>query len=156
MQKTGPRGPMALRVMVLAICLATALFAQPAFSGAEALDREITAAIEHQLIPGAVVEIGHQGAVVYKQAYGSRALIPKREPMTLDTIFDAASLTKVVATTSCLMKLFDEGKIRLNDPGDRLPAGIPGRPQRHYDPEFYDAFLRAAARSRSGAALERL
>src|SRR5262249_33794289 len=47
--------------------------------------------------------------------YGNRALVPKREPMTTDTVFDAASLTKVIATTSCVMKLFEEGKIRLND-----------------------------------------
>ena len=47
--------------------------------------------------------------------YGKRALEPVAESMTLDTIFDLASLTKVVATTSSLMKLFDEGKFRLND-----------------------------------------
>ena len=60
--------------------------------------------------------IGHDGQVVYRKAYGERALIPKREPMTVDTIFDAASLTKVIATTSSMMKLFEQGKIRLNDP----------------------------------------
>ena len=47
---------------------------------------------------------------------GRRALVPAREPMTLDTIFDLASLTKVVATTPAIMKLFEQGKIRLNDP----------------------------------------
>src|SRR5437588_3182454 len=109
-----------MRAALLIIC-ASALFAQPAvqeaaFSGASALDAEINRAIERQLIPGAVVLIGHGGAVVYRNAYGSKALVPKREPMAVDTIFDAASLTKVVATTSCVMKLFEEGKIRLNDP----------------------------------------
>ncbi len=68
------------------------------------------------MIPGAVVLIGHDGQMVYEKAYGSRALIPKREPMTLDTIFDAASLTKVIATTPSVMKLFEQGQIRLNDP----------------------------------------
>ncbi|HTD44035.1 MAG TPA: exo-beta-N-acetylmuramidase NamZ domain-containing protein, partial [Bryobacteraceae bacterium] len=47
---------------------------------------------------------------------GSRALVPAREPMTLDTVFDIASLTKVVATTPALMKLFEQGKLRINDP----------------------------------------
>ena len=60
--------------------------------------------------------IGHDGKIVYHKAYGDRALIPKREPMTEDTIFDAASLTKVIATTPCLMKLFEQGKLRLDDP----------------------------------------
>ncbi len=89
---------------------------QGVFPGADAVDAEIERAIDKQLIPGAVLEIGHEGVAVYRKAYGSRALVPKKEPMTLDTIFDAASLTKVIATTSCLMKLFEEGKIRLNDP----------------------------------------
>jgi uncharacterized protein YbbC (DUF1343 family)/CubicO group peptidase (beta-lactamase class C family) len=53
--------------------------------------------------------------VVYRKAYGKRALVPRPEAMTLDTIFDCASLTKVVATTSSLMKLFEEGRFRLND-----------------------------------------
>jgi uncharacterized protein YbbC (DUF1343 family)/CubicO group peptidase (beta-lactamase class C family) len=90
--------------------------AQPQFPGAAAIDNAIDAAVDKQLIPGAVVEIGHNGAVVYRKAYGSRALFPKPEPMTADTVFDAASLTKVIATTSCLMKLFEEGKLRINDP----------------------------------------
>src|ERR1700694_4030986 len=101
---------------VLLLACASAVFAQQPFSGTAALDAEINRAIERQLIPGAVLVIGHQGAIVYRNAYGSRALVPKQEPMSVDTIFDAASLTKVVATTSCIMKLFEAGKIRLNDP----------------------------------------
>ena len=46
---------------------------------------------------------------MYRKAYGERALVPAREAMTVDTIFDLASLTKIVATTSALMKLYDEG-----------------------------------------------
>ena len=87
----------------------------PKFSMAVHLDEVIRKAIREKQIPGAVVLIGHKGSVVYQKAYGSRALVPSREPMTLNTIFDAASLTKVVATTSAVMKLFEEGKIRLND-----------------------------------------
>ena len=65
---------------------------------------------------GAVVVVGHDGKIVHRKAYGSRALVPAREPMTLDTVFDIASLTKVVATTPALMKLFEQGKLRINDP----------------------------------------
>ena len=60
--------------------------------------------------------IGHDGTVVYRKAYGNRALAPAKEPMTADTIFDIASLTKVVATTSCIMKLFEEGRLWSDDP----------------------------------------
>jgi uncharacterized protein YbbC (DUF1343 family)/CubicO group peptidase (beta-lactamase class C family) len=80
------------------------------------VDAILNDAVQSGLIPGAVVAIGHNGQVVYRKAYGSRTLIPRREAMTLDTIFDAASLTKVVATTPSVMKLFEEGKIRLDDP----------------------------------------
>ena len=80
------------------------------------IDVEIDNAVTSGLIPGAVLLIGRNGDVLYRKAYGSKALLPTREPMTVDTIFDAASLTKVIATTSCVMKLFDAGKIRLDDP----------------------------------------
>jgi uncharacterized protein YbbC (DUF1343 family)/CubicO group peptidase (beta-lactamase class C family) len=104
-----------MRALLLFACSGL-LWAQADFSGGPAIDAAIGAAVDKELIPGAVVEIGHNGAVVYRKAYGSRALLPKQERMTEDTIFDAASLTKVIATTSCLMKLFEEGKLRLNDP----------------------------------------
>ncbi len=83
--------------------------------GGPALDEAINQAIAQGKIPGAVVLIGHRGQVVYRKAYGSRALLPVKEPMTVDTIFDCASLTKVVATTSSIMRLFENGKIRLAD-----------------------------------------
>ncbi|WP_148210114.1 exo-beta-N-acetylmuramidase NamZ domain-containing protein [Candidatus Korobacter versatilis] len=83
------------------------------------LDGILNDAMQRELAPGAVVIIGHDGKVVYRKAFGSRALTPKREPMTVDTIFDMASLTKVIATTSSLMKLFDQGKIKLADPVSR-------------------------------------
>ncbi len=80
------------------------------------VDPILEEAVRTNLIPGAVLAVGHHGQVVYRKAYGFRALIPAREPMTLDTIFDAASLTKVAATTPSLMKLFEEGRIRMDDP----------------------------------------
>jgi uncharacterized protein YbbC (DUF1343 family)/CubicO group peptidase (beta-lactamase class C family) len=81
-----------------------------------AVDAIIEQAIADGNIPGAVLIIGHNGKVVYRKAYGSRALEPKREPMTLDTVFDLASLTKVIATTTAVMQLVELGKVRLNDP----------------------------------------
>jgi CubicO group peptidase (beta-lactamase class C family) len=95
---------------VAAVCLSA-----QTFSAGPALDQAIQDAIAQGRLPGAVLLIGHNGQVVYQKAYGRRAEVPAPENMTLDTIFDVASLTKVVATTSSLMKLFEQGKFRLND-----------------------------------------
>ena len=81
-----------------------------------AVDSIIQQAISDGNTPGAVLLVGHNGNVVYRKAYGERALEPKHERMTLDTIFDLASLTKVIATTTAVMQLMEQGKVRLNDP----------------------------------------
>jgi uncharacterized protein YbbC (DUF1343 family)/CubicO group peptidase (beta-lactamase class C family) len=80
------------------------------------LDAIVLDAIHDHQIPGAVLLVGHNGQVVYRKAFGNRALEPRRESMTSDTIFDVASLTKVVATTTAVMQLVQEGKVRVNDP----------------------------------------
>ena len=89
--------------------------AQERFAGSGRLDEIVDAAVKEGEIPGAVLLVGNGGGIVHRKAYGNRSLTPKPERMTLDTIFDAASLTKVVATAPSIMKLFEEGKIRLND-----------------------------------------
>jgi uncharacterized protein YbbC (DUF1343 family) len=81
-----------------------------------AVDSIIQQAIADGNIPGAVLVVGHNGRVIYRKAYGHRALEPRQELMTLDTIFDLASLTKVIATTTSVMQLMELGKVRLNDP----------------------------------------
>jgi uncharacterized protein YbbC (DUF1343 family)/CubicO group peptidase (beta-lactamase class C family) len=81
-----------------------------------AVDAAIEQAIQEAQVPGAVLIVGHHGQVIYRKAYGSRALEPRREAMTLDTVFDLASLTKVIATTTSVMQLVEQGKVRLNDP----------------------------------------
>ena len=80
------------------------------------VDSVIEQSIHDGTIPGAVLLVGHNGVVIYRKAYGNRALEPQREPMTLDTIFDLASLTKVIVTTTAVMQLVEQGKVRLNDP----------------------------------------
>ena len=87
----------------------------PAFSASPALDAILNQAVRDNRLPGAVLIVGHQGRILHRQAYGFRALEPRREAMTLDTVFDVASLTKVIATTPVLMKLFETGKLRIND-----------------------------------------
>jgi uncharacterized protein YbbC (DUF1343 family)/CubicO group peptidase (beta-lactamase class C family) len=112
-------------IVVFAFLAATASAqlpaAQPAAEGFAAerlalMDAAIADAIGKNQLPGAVVLVGRHGKVVWRKAYGARALEPQREAMTTDTIFDLASLTKVVATTTSVMILVEQGKIRLSDP----------------------------------------
>ena len=79
------------------------------------IDALVEKDIADKKLPGAVVVIGHKGKIVYRKAFGNRALVPNVEKMTIDTIFDVASLTKVVATTTSIMILVERGQIRLND-----------------------------------------
>ncbi|MBK8315808.1 MAG: beta-lactamase family protein [Acidobacteria bacterium] len=88
------------------------------------LDSAIESEISRQQLPGAVVIVGRQGKIVYRRAYGNKALEPRPEPMTVDTIFDLASLTKVVATATSVMILIERGQIRLADPVTRYIPGI--------------------------------
>jgi uncharacterized protein YbbC (DUF1343 family)/CubicO group peptidase (beta-lactamase class C family) len=76
----------------------------------------VEAAIGRHELPGAVVLVGRGDQILYQRAFGSRAVAPAPEAMTEDTIFDLASLTKVVATTTSVMTLVERGRIRLNDP----------------------------------------
>jgi len=82
-------------------------------------------AIAAQRLPGGVVVIGHGGKIVFHQAYGSRRLAGEQdlqgqpapaEPMTEDTIFDIASLTKGLATATAVMQLYEQGKVAFDDP----------------------------------------
>jgi len=79
------------------------------------IDDVIARAIAKKEIPGAVVLVGRHGKVAFRKAYGHRALAPTVEPMTVDTAFDLASLTKPVATASAVMTLVEEGRVRLDD-----------------------------------------
>ncbi len=90
------------------------------------MDQVIEDSINKHELPGAVVLVARKGRVVWRKAYGSRALEPRRETMTPDTIFDLASLTKVVATATSIMILIERGQVRLNDPLSRFIPEIQG------------------------------
>jgi uncharacterized protein YbbC (DUF1343 family)/CubicO group peptidase (beta-lactamase class C family) len=105
-----------MRALLLLLGITTLALAQETFSGSASLDAQMQQAVNDGLIPGGVLLVGHEGKIVHFKAYGQRALVPSREAMTVDTVFDLASLTKVVATTPAIMKLFEQGKIRLIDP----------------------------------------
>ncbi|MBA4124044.1 MAG: DUF1343 domain-containing protein [Acidobacteria bacterium] len=79
------------------------------------IDALIEKDIAGKKLPGAVVLVGRKGKIVYRKAFGNRSLVPTVEKMTVDTIFDVASLTKPIATATSIMILVERGQIRLND-----------------------------------------
>lgn len=100
------------RILVLALLLAGCATASPP---KPAVDAAILDAIAAGRIPGGVLWIEHEGAV-YHRAYGNRAIEPAVEEMTADTIFDAASITKVIATAPSVARLIERGKVSLDAP----------------------------------------
>jgi serine-type D-Ala-D-Ala carboxypeptidase len=80
------------------------------------VSRMLQQAVEAECFPGAVLAVGYQGQLVYEAAVGEAAIIPSRRRMTLDTLFDLASLTKPMATTTALMLLVETGRVRLDAP----------------------------------------
>lgn len=82
-------------------------------------------AIAEPRMPGAVIQIGHGGKIVFRQAFGARKLPGEpgldgapapAEPMTEDTMFDLASLTKILATTTAVLQLYEQGKVAIDEP----------------------------------------
>ena len=88
------------------------------------IDDAVNAAINNEDLPGAIVLISHQGQIIDHKAFGRRAVQLTPEAMTTDTIFDLASLTKVVATTPAVMMLAEDGLLRLRDPVARYISGF--------------------------------
>src|SRR3954453_8672293 len=79
-------------------------------------DQLIEKAIEESKLPGAVLLVGEGDKVLYRKAYGSRAVQPQRVAMTSDAIFDLASLSKPVGCATSIMILAERGKLKLTDP----------------------------------------
>lgn len=117
-----------LRITTLAaaLLLSMGLYAQvkvadPARHGMDPerlarLDEVIEECIAEGNIPGAVISVVRGSEIVYLKAYGNKSLVPVAEPMTVETIFDLASLSKCVGTTLGIMQLIEGGHIRLTDP----------------------------------------
>jgi uncharacterized protein YbbC (DUF1343 family)/CubicO group peptidase (beta-lactamase class C family) len=103
--------------LAIGLALAAASVAAPAAQppSFDSIPSLVNDAISRHELPGAVILIGGRDRVLYRNAFGRRSVDPS-EPMTDDTIFDVASLTKVVATTTSVMQLVEQGRIRLRDP----------------------------------------
>ena len=91
-------------------------------------DSVIESAISLGDTPGAVVCIARNDRIVFEKAYGNRAVLPETEPMSVETIFDLASLSKCLGTTLSFMQLVEQKKVSLDDPVDKyLPEFEPWR-----------------------------
>ncbi|MBS4000675.1 MAG: serine hydrolase [Desulfobulbaceae bacterium] len=88
------------------------------------IDTVINKAIENNNIPGAVVLIGRNESVIYKKAFGKRSVKPVEEDMTVETIFDIASITKPIATATSIMILVERGEISLIDDVNKYIPGF--------------------------------
>lgn len=82
----------------------------------EKLDAITLEHIERKQFPGAVILVARKGGIVYRKAFGDRTVSPSRSPMEVDTIFDLASLTKIMPTAVAIMILVEEGRLSLSDP----------------------------------------
>lgn len=83
------------------------------------VDRVINEAITAKEIPGAVLSVVRGNDIVYLKAYGNKSVVPTVEPMTAETLFDLASVSKCVGTTLAFMQLIENGYVRLTDNVDR-------------------------------------
>lgn len=79
------------------------------------MDTRVEAAIREGKAPGAVLVVGTGGQIVHAKAFGFRSTTPTKVPMTLDTVFDLASVSKVLGTATTTMALLEEGKLSLDD-----------------------------------------
>ena len=83
------------------------------------IDSAVNASLAAGEIPGAVVGVVRNGCLVYEKAFGYKALLPEKDTMTVETMFDMASVSKCVGTTLSFMQLVEQGKVRLVDPVTR-------------------------------------
>ena len=88
------------------------------------VDRVIEEAISEKTIPGAVVSIVRGDRIAYLKAYGNKSVVPSVKPMTTETMFDLASVSKCVGTTLSFMQLIESGRVRLTDNVDMYIPGF--------------------------------
>jgi serine-type D-Ala-D-Ala carboxypeptidase len=107
---------MTLRTLfALALCASPLSGAEPDRAKLAEIDAAAKGAVERGELPGAVVVVLHNDAVVYRKAFGNRATKPDAVAMTADTVFDMASLTKPIATGTSIALLMEQGKLKPDD-----------------------------------------
>lgn len=80
------------------------------------IDKIVAEGLRRKLMPGCVVLLARDQRVVFLKAYGSKQVKPTVEPMTTDTVFDMASITKPVAAATSVMKLVEQGRLDITAP----------------------------------------
>lgn len=88
------------------------------------VDGVIEGAIREGAVPGAVLSVVRGDRIVYLKAYGNKSVVPDTVKMTVETMFDLASLSKCVGTTLSFMQLIENGQVRLTDNVDRYIPGF--------------------------------
>ena len=91
----------------------------------EKLDAVTLEHIERKQFPGAVILVARKGGIVYRKAFGDRTVSPGRSPMEVDTIFDLASLTKIMPTAVAIMILVEEGASHFPTRSPSISTGFP-------------------------------
>jgi uncharacterized protein YbbC (DUF1343 family)/CubicO group peptidase (beta-lactamase class C family) len=104
------------RLISLVTCFLLSAFGSAGDDPLAAIRPAVEASIRRGELPGAVVAAWHDDKVVYREAIGRRAIKPEFESMTVDTVFDMASLTKPIATATSAMILIEQGKLKLDEP----------------------------------------
>lgn len=105
-----------LKIILSLLFLANTLFSQSKKYDFSSVDKIIDNAITAQTFPSAVLLVGNSKEILYQNAYGRLTYDDDAKPTSLKTIYDLASVTKVIATTSAIMKLYEAGKIDLDAP----------------------------------------
>lgn len=100
---------------VEAVAQSEALETVPRTTFADRVREMIDGAIAERKMPGCVLAVGNRQGELFVESYGNKRIEPTEEPMTIDTVFDMASITKPVATATAIMKLLEEGRLRRND-----------------------------------------
>ncbi len=131
-----PSGGSARSGCARAVCLSLAIAAsvaghaksQVATVEMPEIDALIARGVADHNLPGAVVAVGHRDGLVFLRAYGERALVPAHESMSIDTVFDLASLTKPIVTATLLMQLVEAGRVQLDTALETLMPELHGHP----------------------------
>ena len=113
-----------LKIFVYAVIFSSVVITSPTPPASAAITskslKPIASIVKKEIragrIPGAVIIVGNRDKKIFRQAFGYRSTRPKKLPMRVNTVFDLASLTKVIATTTAVMKLVEDGKLSIQDP----------------------------------------
>jgi len=95
-------------------------------SASDPITSAMQSAAETGVFPGAVLLVRVRGRLAYQRAFGCAALVPEREPASLDTVYDLASLTKPLATATAVLCLVQDGRLDLGEPLQNLLSELKG------------------------------